>query len=279
MTITRTAPRTASLGARSAKRVGGFLHRWLLFAALVVVWELVTRSLQDPFFPPPSEIASTAAELWFTGPASSLFLTDTVFENVFPGLARVLGSWLVAVVVGVSVGIMLGRSRTAMAYAGGTLNFLRAIPPPLLVSVFVAMLGLDTAPIGTIIFGAVWPILLNTVEGARSVDATKIDTARAFRLSRAQWFLGVVLPAALPKIFAGLRLSLSLAVILMVVSELVGSGYGIGRALVDAQGNYDLAQMWCWIVLLSFLGYLFNTVLLIGERRALRWQNTLGGTA
>lgn len=280
MTAT-TASRNASpsIRVRSAKRVGGFLHRWILFAALVAVWELVTRSLEDPFFPPPSEIASTAAELWFSGPASSLFLTDTVFENVFPGLARMLGSWVVAVVLGVALGIMLGRSRTAMAYAGGTLNFLRAIPPPLLVSVFVAIVGLDTAPIGTIIFGAVWPILLNTVEGARSVDATKIDTARAFRLSRAQWLLGVVLPAALPKIFAGLRLSLSLAVILMVVSELVGSGFGIGRALVDAQGNYDLPEMWCWIVLLSILGYFFNTVLLIGERRALRWQNTLGGTA
>jgi len=278
-TAARTRPVNPSLRVRSAKRVGGFVHRWLLLAVLVAVWEMVTRSLADPFFPPPSEIASTAAELWFGGPASSLFLTDTVFENVFPGLARMLGSWAIAVVLGVAVGIMLGRSRTAMAYAGGTLNFLRAIPPPLLVGVFSAIVGLDAAPFWTIIFGAVWPILLNTVEGARSVDATKIDTARAFRLSRAQWFLGVVLPAALPKIFAGLRLSLSLAVILMVVSELSGAGVGIGRALVDAQANYDLAQMWCWIVLLSILGYFFNTVLLIGERRALRWQNTLGGTA
>lgn len=283
MTATRTPPRTLSasptLRARSARWAGGFVHRWILFVLLVLVWELVTRRLEDPFFPPPSEIAKTAGELWFGGPASHLFLTDTVFDNLLPGVGRMLTAWAIAVVIGIAFGIMLGRSRTAMAYLGGTLNFLRAIPPPLLVPIFLATLGLDAMPTGTIIFGAVWPILLNTVEGARSVDATKTDTARAFRLSRAQWFLGVVLPAALPKIFAGLRLSLSMALILMVVSELVGSAYGVGRALVDAQGAYDLPEMWCWIVLLCVLGYAFNTVLLIGERRALRWQNTLGGTA
>lgn len=276
MTATRM---TALRSSRSVRRVGSFTHRWTLFAVAVIVWELVTRSLSDRFFPPPSEIAQAAVDLWFSGPASSLFLSDAVFEHVFPGVGRMLGSWVIAAVVGISAGLLLGRSRTAMAYLGGTLNFLRAIPPPLLVPLFMVTLGLDDMPIGTIVFGATWPILLNTVDGARTVDATKIDTARAFRLSRSQWFLGVVLPSALPKIFAGLRLSLSMAVILMVVAELVGSAYGIGRALVDAQGVYDMPGMWCWILLLSILGYVFNTVLLIGERRALRWQNTLGGTA
>jgi ABC-type nitrate/sulfonate/bicarbonate transport system permease component len=260
--------------------VSSAAHRWALFAVVVVVWELVARALADPYFPPLSEIAKTAADLWFTGPASQLFLTDLVYDNVFPGVGRMLGSWAVAVVIGVAVGLLLGRSRTGMAYAGGTLNFLRAIPPPMLVAPFLVTLGLDAMTTGTIIFCAVWPVLLNTVEGARSVDSTKIDTARAFRLSKAQWVLGVVLPAALPKIFAGLRLSLSLAVILMVVSELIGGAtYGIGYQLLSAQYDYELTAMWVWILLLSVLGYLFNTVLLIGERRALRWQNTLGGTA
>jgi ABC-type nitrate/sulfonate/bicarbonate transport system permease component len=166
-----------------------------------------------------------------------------------------------------------------MAYLGGLLNFFRAIPPPLLVPVFLVTLGLDRMAYGTIAFGAIWPVLLNTVDGARGVDATKVDTASAFRLSRAQWFLGVVLPSALPKIFAGLRLSISIALILMVVSELVGSTNGIGNQLIGAQRDYDLPATWAWIILLSAIGYVLNTVLLIGERRALRWQNTLGGTA
>jgi ABC-type nitrate/sulfonate/bicarbonate transport system permease component len=259
--------------------MGSVTHRWALLAVAVVIWELITRALEDPFFPPPSEIARTAAELWFTGPSSQLGLSDTVFDDILPGLGRMLGAWAVAVAIAVAVGLVLGRSRTGMAYAGGTLNFLRAIPPPLWIAPFLVTVGLDAMPTGTIIFGAIWPILLNTVDGARTVDGTKVDTARAFRLSKTQWILGVVLPSALPKIFAGLRLSLSMALILMVVSELQGSSYGIGYQLVVAQFDYKMPEMWAWILLLSVLGYVFNTVLLIGERRALRWQNTLGGTA
>lgn len=276
MTATAT---TSTRSSRSIRRVGSVTHRWGLFAVAVVVWELITRALEDPFFPPPSTIARTAAELWFSGPSSQLGLTDTVFDDILPGLGRMLSAWAVAVVIGVVVGLLLGRSRTGMAYAGTTLNFLRSIPPPLWIAPFLVTVGMDNMPTGTIIFGAVWPILLNTVEGARTVDGTKVETAQAFRLSKAQWIAGVVLPSALPKIFAGLRLSLSMAVILMVVSELQNSSYGIGFQLVSAQFDYELPAMWAWILLLSVLGYTFNTVLLIGERRALRWQNTLGGTA
>lgn len=258
--------------------LGSVAHRWALFAIAVIVWELLTRSVQSPFFPPPSQIAQTAADLWFSGPASRLFLTDKVFDHVLPSTARMLGGWVVAAVIGIGAGLLLGRSRTAMAYTGGLLNFFRAIPPPLLVPFFLVTLGLDTMSLGTIIFGTVWPVLLNTVDGARTVDATKVDTSRAFRLSRGQWILGVVLPSALPKVFAGLRLSLSIALILMVVSELVGSTNGIGNQLVAAQRDYELPAMWAWILLLSILGYLFNTVLLMVERRALRWQlTTVGG--
>jgi ABC-type nitrate/sulfonate/bicarbonate transport system permease component len=254
------------------KRVSSFAHRWTLFAVLVALWELVTRSASDPFFPPPSEIVPTAVALWFTGPPSHLFLGDVVFDHVVPSLGRVIGGWLLAALVGIGLGLLLGRSRTATNYVGGLLHFFRAIPPTLLVPFFLVTLGLDNMAIGTIVFGAVWPILLNTIEGARTVDAVKVDTARAFRLSTAQWMLGVVLPAALPKVFAGLRLSLSIAVILMVIAELIGPPTGIGRQLVDAQRDYELPTMWAWMVLLGVLGYLFNSLLLIGERRALRWQ-------
>lgn len=253
------------------KRFGGILHRWALFAVLVVIWELATRSAADVFFPPPSEIALAAGELWFSGPASQLFLTDTVFDQVLPSLRRLLSGWLLAAVIGISLGLLLGRSRTAMNYVGGLLHFFRAIPPILLVPMFLVTLGLDATPMGTIVFGTLWPILLNSVDGARTVDATKVETAKAFRLTQAQWMIGVVLPSALPKIFAGLRLSLSLALILMVISELMGSG-GIGHQLVDAQHSYELPTMWAWMVLLGVLGYLFNALLLMAQRQALRWQ-------
>lgn len=245
------------------RRVGGFAHRWALLAALVLVWQLVTRSADSPFFPPPSEIADSGAGQWLSGSALS--------DHVLPSIRRVLAGWAAAAVIGIGLGLVLGRSRAAMSYVGGLLHFFRAIPPPLLVPFFLVTLGLARMPIGTIVFGTVWPILLNTIDGARAVDSTKIDTARAFRLTRAQWMLGVVLPSALPKIFAGLRLGLSVALILMVISELIGSN-GIGNRLVAAQRDYELPAMWAGMVLLGALGYAFNALLLVAERRALHWR-------
>ncbi|MCP2259489.1 ABC-type nitrate/sulfonate/bicarbonate transport system, permease component [Streptoalloteichus tenebrarius] len=250
-----------------------FLQRWGVFAALVVVWELATRAAVSPFFPTPLTILRTMRDQWLSGPASRLFLSDEVFGDVLPSVGRMLGGWALACVIGVAVGVALGRSRVAMDYVGPLLAFARAIPPPMLVPVFLVLLSIGTPmQLATIIFGTLWPVVLNAVDGARAVDSVKVETARVFRLPRHQWLLGVVVPSALPKIFAGVRVSLSLALILMVISELVGATNGIGYQLIYAQRQFDLPTMWAGIVLLGVLGYLFNTLLLAGERRALSWQ-------
>ncbi len=261
------------VGRRAARGAATVLRNWLLFALLVVVWEFAARAGGSTFFPPPSEIAGTAAKLWFTGPASHLFLTDAVFDNVFPSLARTLGGWALAAVVGIVIGVLLGRSATAMDYVGPLFAFFRSIPPPTLIPVFGVLFGLSSGmQVGSIIFGAVWPVLLNTVDGVRSVDQVKVETARSFRTPKAYWLGMVVLPAAAPKIFAGLRISLSISLLLMVVSELVGAYNGIGRSLLNAQQDFDFPTMWSWLVLLGILGYVFNTIFLAAERRVLAWQ-------
>ncbi|MBB5959326.1 ABC-type nitrate/sulfonate/bicarbonate transport system permease component [Saccharothrix tamanrassetensis] len=250
-----------------------FLQRWGVFAGLVVVWELLTWLADDTFFPRPTAIAEAARALWLSGPADRLFLTDTVFEHVFPSVGRLLAGWGIAALIGVSLGVALGRSATAMQFAGPLLTFLRSIPPPALVPVFLLVFNIGTQmQLATIVFGVLWPILLNSVDGARSVDATKYETSAVFRIPKPQWVLGVVLPAAAPKIFAGLRVSLSLSLVLMVVSELVGTDNGIGSQLLVAQREFDFPDMWAGIVLLGVLGYALNTVLLAFERRALAWQ-------
>lgn len=267
MTTTVRGTKTLDRGVR------GFLRNWLLFIGLILLWELVARLVGDPFFPPPTQIAQSGFEMWFSGPATQLFLSDTVFENVLPSIGRLLGGWAIAVTLGVGIGALLGRSRTALDYVGPLFAFARAVPPPVLAPVFLVLFGIGTGmQLATIIFGAIWPTLLNTVEGVRSVDTVKTETARSFRTPKAYWLGMVVLPAASPKIFAGLRLSLSISVILMVVSELVGAINGIGKQLFVEQGLYNFPTMWAWIVLLGVLGYGLNTTLLAVERRALRWQ-------
>lgn len=250
-----------------------FVQRWAVFTGLVVVWELLTWLADDTFFPRPSEIAVAGWELWLSGPADRLFLTDAVFDHVVPSLGRLLAGWGIAAVLGVSLGVALGRSATAMQYTGPLLTFMRSIPPPALVPVFLLLFSIGTQmQLATIVFGVLWPILLNSVDGARSVDTTKFETSAVFRIPKAQWVLGVVLPSAAPKIFAGLRVSLSLSLVLMVVSELVGTDNGIGSQLLVAQREFDFPHMWAGIVLLGVLGYALNTVLLAFERKALAWQ-------
>ncbi|HEY3259862.1 MAG TPA: ABC transporter permease [Pseudonocardiaceae bacterium] len=249
------------------------LARWVVLAGLVAVWELVTRRADNPYFPRPSVIAEVIHERWLSGPPSHLFLTDAVSDDVLPSLVRLLSGWGIAAVFGITLGVALGRSGLLADFLAPVLHFLRAVPPPALLPVFIVLIGLgSTMQLAVITFGVIWPILLNAADGARSVPATQVDTARTFRVSRTQWLLGVVLPSASPKIFAGLRISLSLSLILMVISEQVGSSNGLGRSLLDAQREFSLRSMWAVIVLLGVLGYLLNSALLAVERRLLRWH-------
>jgi len=242
--------------------------RWWIRAAVLlgalVVWQLVSVLAGNPYFPPPLRIGEAAVRLW----PSAHFTAD-----VLPSLARVFGGWAAASVVGVAVGVALGRSRALADYFEFVFTFLRTLPPPLLVPVFMLIFGISTEmEVATIVFGAVWPVLLNSVDGARSVDPVMADTARVFRLSRSRWLFGVVLPAAGPKIFAGLRVSLSIALILMVISEVVGATSGIGYQLGTAQGASDLPGMWSWIALISLLGYLLNRGLLAVEHSVMAYR-------
>jgi ABC-type nitrate/sulfonate/bicarbonate transport system permease component len=272
-----TAPAPGAPQHRAARRRTGrlarFVQQWAVLVVLVAGWELATRAGGSPFFPPPSTIAVKLWTTWFAGPADHAFLSALGVQNLLPSIVRMLGAWAIAVVVGVALGVALGRSPVARDYVGPLLAFFRAIPPPVLAPVFLLLFNLGTPmQVATIIFGVIWPIILNSTDGARSIDATQYETARSFRLPRGRWVFGVVLPAAMPKIFAGLRVSLSLALILMVISELLGATEGIGFQLSVAKGTFDFPGMWAIVVLLGVLGYLFNTILLALERRVLRWQ-------
>lgn len=252
------------------------LHRWLILVLGVAAWELGTRATTSPYFPTPAKIVTRMYHLWFSGPISHVFLTSTAVQNILPSLGRMALGLAASVVVGITVGLALGRSRRAFEYLDPLLQFARVIPPPTLVPIFIVLLSVGTQmQLASIIFSAVWPILLNTADGARSVDRLQMDTARVFQLSGTDRLFKIIIPASLPKIFAGLRLSLSLSLILMVFSELLpGTANGIGFELVDAQSRSDLPTMWAGIVLLGILGYLLNSILLLVEQRLLAWHRT-----
>ncbi|MFF7278530.1 ABC transporter permease [Streptomyces griseorubiginosus] len=247
------------------------LLRRLVLLLAVAAWELAARAHGSVYFPPPDRIARHMHDLWFDGPARHLFLSSAAAADILPSLGRMAAGFALAALAGIALGVAVGRSRRAYALCNPVLQFARAVPPPALVPVFVVVFAFGTPmQIASITFSAVWPVLINTAAGVRNTDPLRLDVAAVLRLNPAErlWFL--VLPSALPRIFAGLRLSLSLSLILMVFSELLpGTANGIGFTLTEAQTRSDLLTVWAALVLLGVLGHLLNTGLLAVEKRLL----------
>lgn len=264
-----TARRTAWRGTPRLRRLG--MQLAVLVVALAI-WEIVTEQVEAPYFPPPSVFFPQLHELWFTGPPAHLFLTSDALHSLLPSLAKLATGWVIAAAGGVILGLALGRFRTFAQYLDPVLQLGRAVPPPTLIPFLIPVFRLGTTlEVVVIAFGVVWPVLLNSLDGAASVDPLQLETAKVFRLGPGQRLFRLILPAAAPKIFAGLRVSVSIALILMVIAELMGGGEGIGEDLVDAQRTFQLPAMWGYIVILGVLGYVLNTLFLVVERRSLRW--------
>lgn len=241
------------------------LRRWAVLVVAVALWEPAARAGDSPFFPPPSAIAGS---LW-----EKLWRSDLAAAHLLPGVGRMLAGWAIAAVCGVLIGLALGRSGVVLQYLSPLFAFVRAVPPPLLVPLFLVLFDLGTPmQLATIVLGVIWPVLLSSIDGAASVHPVQVETARVLRLRPTEWWLRVVLPAAAPKVMAGLRVSLSLALILMVISELVGATNGLGFQLALAQRRFDFLTMWTVVVLLGMLGYAFNSGLVAVESRVLHWQ-------
>jgi ABC-type nitrate/sulfonate/bicarbonate transport system permease component len=256
-----TAPASAGVPVR---RVTGAVARWTVLAVCLLGWQALTAYFDDPYFPTPIEIVAKMHEL---------FGTDVVVDDVLPSLGRLLAGWAVGSAIGIVLGMLLGRSRTGLDYAGAVISFGRALPAPALLPVFLVLFKIGTpVQLATIVFGVVWPVLLNTVQGAQSVEETMVDTARAFGIPPVRRLFVVVLPATLPKIFSGMRIALGLALVLMVISELVGATNGIGYQFQLAGQSFDLPAVWAWIALVGILGNLLNWFFLVVERRALAWH-------
>ena len=251
----------------------GWLSRWVVLACGVGLWQLLATRRHSAFFPPPWQILTAMHRQWFSGPASHLFLTSDATGNILPSLGRILLGLAIVVAVGVPAGLAIGRSPVLSSYLDPLLQFFRSIPVVTAAPVFIALFKIGTQmEVATIVAGTIWPLLLNTIDGARSIDPVQVETAHAFRYSTWERIRWLIVPAALPKIFTGLRLALSLSLILMVFAELIGSTGGIGYEMNNANQSFDLTGLWEGIVLLGILGYLMNAALYLAESRVLAWH-------
>jgi ABC-type nitrate/sulfonate/bicarbonate transport system permease component len=240
--------------------------RLSVLVALIVAWQLVTTLNPSVFFPTFTTIAERLASAWLTNPPA-------IEAHLVPSMIRLLSGWLLAVAIGLTVGTLIGMSARLADFIEPSAQFLRSIPPPALIPLFIVLFGIgDSMKIAMIAFGVVWPILVNTIDGVRSVDPLHLDTGRIYRVGLFDRLFRIVLPSAAPKIFAGLRVSLSIAVILMVISEMIATINGVGFTIVQAQRSFRTLDMWAGIVLLGIIGYGLNLILGLVERRVLHWQ-------
>jgi len=264
-------PRLTRLRRRAGGTSGEFVLRWTVLAALLGVWEVAARGAGSIYFVAPSRFIARAGELWVPTPGA--WLTEGMRDDVLPSLTRMGSGLALAVVAAVVVGVAIGLVRPLGDHLDPLIQFARAVPPPALLPVFLVLFGRgDSMRVLLIAFGAAWPILLNTIEGVRSIDPVMYQAARIFRIPLFGRLAWIVLPGASQKILAGVRTSLSMALILMVISEMVASTGGIGFHIVQAQRGFQILDMWAGIFLLGVLGYLLNLALTVVERRVLAWR-------
>lgn len=243
-----------------------------VLVGLVVAWQVgATLAASPALWPTFTTVAARLWETWLADPAAWV-------ESIAPSLGRLMAGWAGAALVGIVAGTLIGLNRAARDYLEPAMAFLRAIPPPVLLPLFIVLLGIgDGMKVALIAFGAVWPVLLNTADGVASVEPLHRDTARAYRLPRWTVLWRIVLPSAAPRIFAGLRLATGIAVILMVIAEMVATLNGVGFELVQAQRSFRMIDVWATILLLGLIGYGLNAALALVERRLLGWHR--GATA
>jgi ABC-type nitrate/sulfonate/bicarbonate transport system permease component len=248
----------------TSRRVRSVLVEAWIPALLLGLWWLASAESTDLYFPSLSAILQQFQQDW---------LFQHIGSDLLPSLRVLALGYGAAVLMGLLVGIVLGLSRRTETACRPLLEFVRAIPGVALLPVFIVLFGLGTQmKVALIATGAVWPILLNTIDGVRSVEPLLVDMARTFKLGRWQRLRRIVLPSAGPQIFAGARTALAIAVIVMVVSETVGSSGGIGYFLLNAQRNFAITSMWATIIALGIVGYLLNVLFRIVEAVALRWH-------
>ena len=233
--------------------------------AILGAWQAYTVHLDDTKFPRLSTILVEFQQMW---------LFSQFGENVVPSLERIGLGFAIAVIVGIALGIPIGLSRWARLWAMPHIEYWRAMPPPALLPISIILVHSigNRQKIAFIAFFCIFPVLLNTIDGVRAIDPTMMETARSYKIPRREAIRRIVLPAASPQIAAGMRTSLSLAVIMMVLSEYFSSTSGVGYVLLISKNTFEFTPMWAAILLIGVLGYLLNVVFLLAERRLLAWH-------
>ena len=199
--------------------------------------------------------------------------SGALLEQTGATLRRMVEGWLLACVAGMVLGAMIGTSAAARAWLQPTLEFIRPLPASAVMPLAIALFGLSGGMVLAVVaFGAMWPVLLATLHGLASVHKQLREVSRSLELSHLAFVLKIGLPNAMPDILAGMRLSMTVSLIVAVVGEMIASQTGLGQAILLAARSFRASELFAGIALLGVIGFAANAALAAAEKRLLRWQ-------
>jgi sulfonate transport system permease protein len=245
----------------------GFLSRYGLLIAFASLWQISPSLgwINRAVLPPPDAI------LWalWNGISGGPLLGDIAISLERAGVA-----FAAAVVVGIPLGLFMGQIRTIERSLDPILQLFRQTSALALYPVFILLLGLgEASKIFVIFWATLFPLLLATIGGVKQVDPKLVEMARVYGARPLTVFRRVVLPAAMPQIFIGLRLSATTALLLLIAAEMIGANSGVGFQVMNAQYNFQIPLMFAAILLLAILGLSANFILEALQARLCRWSN------
>ncbi|MFE1169767.1 ABC transporter permease [Nocardiopsis sp. NPDC058789] len=277
-TLTRTpAPTvptddpTAHGTARPLLAVGWlWFRRSAAILAFLLLWETAPRvGLVDRvFLPPLSEVLVATADLAVGG---------QLWAHVSASLSRALAGFVVAVAVAVPLGLLIAWYRPVSDLLLPLLELFRNTAALALLPVFVLILGIgEASKVALVVFACTFPILLSTVTGVRTVDPLLVKAAVSLGFGPLALFRKVVLPAAVPSVFTGIRMAGAASILVLVAAEMVGAQSGLGYLINSSQLNFQIHDMYAGILSIALLGVTLNGALVALERRWSRWRTTPG---
>lgn len=247
--------------------IGAGAKRSVAILAFLALWETAPRvGLVDGTWLPP--LSKVLVGWW--GLASS----GALAEHIVVSLQRSFAGFAIAIAVAVPLGLLIAWYRPLAEILDPLLEVFRNTAPLALLPVFTLILGIgETSKVSLIVYACVWPILLSTIGGVRGVDPLLIKSARSVGLSNVRLFQKVILPAAVPTIFTGIRLAGAGSILMLIAAEMVGAKAGLGYLINNTQVNFQIPEMYAGILTVSVIGVAFNHLLVRVERRLSRWRN------
>jgi sulfonate transport system permease protein len=243
--------------------------RWLSPVALLLLWELSSRLgvIPERVLAAPSIVAQT---FW------SMILSGELPGNLAVSLGRAATGLAIALVVAVSLGLVSGLSRWGETLVDPLMQIKRTLPVVALTPLFIVWFGIGETPkIALIAVAAVFPLYLNLFAGIRGVDVRLVEAARSFGLGGRELVLNVILPGALPSFFVGLRYSLSISVVMLVIAEQINAQAGLGHLINNARDFMRTDIIVVCLLVYALLGLGADALVRTLERKALAWRPSL----